>query len=114
MSGRYSLLARFLFLGCDMQIDRMVGDRVLVRVNEKPRSTRSGIVLPDKSLDLQPRFGVAVNVGLLMTPEGLYAPCVNVRDGETLLLPPRGGMEIDCDGDRLMVFDSSDVLAVVK
>ena len=94
----------------------MLGDRVLVRINEQPRLTRSGIVLPDKSVTLQPRFGVVVDVGLLMKPDGSYSPCLNVSHGETVLLPPagRGGMDIDCDGELLTVFDSSDALAVVK
>ena len=91
----------------------MLGDRILVSLNDAPRETRSGIVLPDASAAMQPRFGRVHSVGLLRGDSGDYAPCLRVNVGETVLLPPRGGFEIDADGERLFVFDSSDALAVV-
>lgn len=96
-----------------MQVLRMLGDRILVKLDEAISVTRSGIVLPDKAANLQPRFGTVVDVGLLMKQDGEYSPCLKVQIGEKVILPPKGGMELDVDGDRLFVFDSSDALAVV-
>lgn len=99
-----------------MIIDRILGDRVLVRLLDAPKVTRSGIIIPDRSSHLQPRHGVVESVGFLLTPDGTYKKCLRVELNEIVLLPAhgRGGLEIDADGSRLWVFDSSDLLAVVK
>ena len=98
-----------------MQVDRILGDRVLIRLLGPTKATKSGIVLPDRAASLQPRYGVIVSVGNLLTPNGDYRMCLRVDVGEIVLLPPKGGFEIDSvDGGSLWVFSSDDVLAVVK
>ena len=97
-----------------MQVDRILGDRVLIAPIASSNITKSGIVLPDKAAHLQPKHGVVRGVGLLLTPQGHYKHCLRVEVGEIVLLPPKGGLEIDADGERLVVYDSGDVLAVVK
>lgn len=97
-----------------MQVERILGDRVLIAPITASNITRAGIVLPDQASNLQPKHGVVRDVGLLLTPEGKYQKCLRVDVGETVLLPPKGGLEIDADGERLVVYDSGSVLAVVK
>ena len=98
-----------------MQVDRILGDRVLIRLLSQTKATKSGIVLPDRAASLQPRYGVIVSVGSLLTPHGDYSMCLRVDVGELVLLPPKGGFEIDsADAGSLWVFSADDVLAVVK
>lgn len=95
-----------------MQISRILGDRVLVSLISSTNTTRAGIVLPDRAAHLQPKHGIVRDVGHLLTTEGEYRPCLRVSPGEIVVLPPKGGMEIDSNGERLFIYDSSDVLAV--
>ena len=97
-----------------MQVDRILGDRVLIAPIPAANITRSGIVLPDRAAHLQPKHGVVIAVGNLLTAAGQYKPCLNVEKGDMVLLPPKGGLEIDADGVRMAIYDSSDVLATLK
>lgn len=96
-----------------MEISRILGDRVLVSLLDSPKATRSGVAIPDWVSRLEPKRGIVRDVGSLLTPEGKYKKCVRAVPGETVLLRPNGGMEIDADGERLFVYEADDVLAVV-
>lgn len=98
-----------------MKVERILGDRVLVQLLDSRKTTRTGIVLPDRAESQQPRHGIVRSVGSLLTPDGKYEKCLRVDVGEIVLLPPGGkaGLEIDSDGELLWVYDSASVLAVL-
>ena len=99
-----------------MKVKHVLGDRVMVRLLDCTKTTRGGIVLPDRSEQLQPRHGIVESVGCLLTPEGVYQKCVRVDIGDIVLLPPGGkaGLEIDSDGERKWFYESSSVMAVLE
>lgn len=97
-----------------MIVDRILGDRVLLKLSEAPKMTKSGIALPDRASHLQPRHGIVQAVGYVPSESAGYRPCLPINAGEMVVVPPKGGLELDVGGDRQWVFDAIDILAVVK
>lgn len=106
-------------------------DRILVKPIEETRS-KGGIVLPDAA-QKKPERGVVVAVGPGMqamegnlaylwtfddtvTPWALKAPrvAVSLRVGQTVLFGRYSGAEVDVDGERLLLMQEGDVLAVIE
>uniref|UniRef100_A0A6U3EKX3 10 kDa chaperonin n=1 Tax=Entomoneis paludosa TaxID=265537 RepID=A0A6U3EKX3_9STRA len=86
-----------------------LGDRVLVRRAPKETQTASGIILPaDTTKDPNEGTVIAVGPGNVDMTGVLHA--VNVKEGDTVLLPEYGGTKVKIDDEEVFLFRESDIL----
>jgi len=86
-----------------------LGDRVLVRRAPKETQTASGIFLPaDKTKDPNEGTVVAVGPGEKDVAGTLHA--VNVKAGDTILLPEYGGVKVKIGEEELFLFREQEIL----
>lgn len=80
-----------------------LGDRVLVEIEAAPETTKSGLYLVSRSPDMAPKRGLVLAVG---------SECTSVAKGDTVLLRPRTGVEIEVkDSEKeYLVIDTELVL----
>ncbi|XWS52663.1 hypothetical protein CRYUN_Cryun11dG0090300 [Craigia yunnanensis] len=78
-------------------------NRILVEKIIPPSKTNSGILLPEKTPKLNSGKVVAVGPGAL-DRDGKLIP-VNLKEGDTVLLPEYGGTEVKL-GEKELVFFS--------
>jgi chaperonin GroES len=78
-------------------------DRILVRPTQKPTKTPGGIVLPEIAQD-KPTQGTVLAVG----PDNKH-----VTKGDVVLFSAYAGMQLDFDGQPLLILKPDDVAATV-
>ena len=79
----------------------------------KETQTKSGIVLPEKSIGkILNATVVAVGPGT-RTNTGEFVPC-SVKEGDKVLLPEYGGNKIEIDNKEYYLFRDSDILGKWK
>jgi chaperonin GroES len=87
-----------------------IGDRVLIQPTETPRTTPSGLHIPETVKDDDEvdrvRYGVVVAVGVLVPS---YSPEV----GDRVAYNARAGYQTEQNGARFVILEQEDVLAVV-
>lgn len=89
-----------------------VGDKIIVKRSD-PEDKVGSIVLPDGAKE-KPRRGKVMAVGEgRRLPNGQLQP-VDVKKGDTIYFQSYAGMEIQVDGEKLLVMKEEDVLAVVE
>lgn len=90
---------------------RMLGDRVLVRVDEPSRVSEGGVVIPDQ-VHLPVRSGTVVSVG----PGRINGKGVRVlppvQPGDRVVFSRFTGEPLDLEGVPHCVLDGKEVLAV--
>ncbi len=84
---------------------RPVGERALVKVEEREEKTVSGIVLPDTARD-KPQTARVVAVGDF-EDEG-------VKEGDLVVFARFAGTEMKLDGEDYLVLDAEALLGVVE
>ena len=82
-----------------------VGERALVRPEEREEKTESGIVLPDTARD-KPQTARVVAVGDLENGK--------VKEGDLVVFARYAGTEIELDGTKHLILGSDDLLGVVQ
>lgn len=88
-----------------------LGSRVLVRRIESEDKTPGGIVLPDNAKEKSSRGVVlAVGPGRLLD-DGSYLR-IRLEAGDVVMFAQYAGTEIDDDGQKLLLIDAGDCLAV--
>jgi chaperonin GroES len=89
-----------------------LGDNVVVRRIDAPRSTLAGIVLPDALKDsAQHGRVIAVGDGHRL-PDGSRLPS-QVREGDRVLFPHFAGIEVAVSGEELLIMSEDEILAIV-
>ena len=92
---------------------KLLGDRLIVKAIEEEETTASGIVLPDTAKE-KPQRGKVLAVGDGKWDEdGEKRIPLDVSEGDEVLYSKYGGMDIQVEGDDLLVLRESDVLAKV-
>ncbi|KAI8538217.1 hypothetical protein RHMOL_Rhmol09G0085500 [Rhododendron molle] len=86
-------------------------NRVLVEKISPPAKTTAGILLPEKSTKLNSGKVVAVGPGMRDT-SGNHIP-VAVKEGETVLLPDYGGMQVKLDDKEYHLYRDEDILGTL-
>ncbi|KAF5201744.1 10 kDa chaperonin [Thalictrum thalictroides] len=86
-------------------------NRVLVEKIIPPSKTTAGILLPEKTTKLNSGKVVAVGPGA-RDRDGKVIP-VNVKEGDTVLLPEYGGMEIKLGEKEFHLFRDEDILGTL-
>ncbi|MDQ4148952.1 MAG: co-chaperone GroES [Actinomycetota bacterium] len=89
-----------------------LGDRVLVRVEEREESLPSGLVIPDTAKE-KPQEGVVLAVGPGAYHEGNRVP-LDVKTGDRVIFSKYGGTEVKFEGEDLLILSERDILAVVN
>lgn len=84
-----------------------LGNRVLVEVVESEQKTVSGIIIPDSAQEKQQK-GTVVAVG-----KGTESEKMEVKTGDVVLYGKYAGTEIEDDGQKFLILNQSDILAIV-
>jgi chaperonin GroES len=98
--------------------DRLVkplGDRVLLKENQKEEKTASGIIIPDTVAKEDVKTAKVISVGPgLYTQAGSLIP-MNVSVGDEVIMPPyHQGQEIKLNGEKYLLLRESEILMVIK
>ncbi len=89
-----------------------LGAHVVVRPLEPESTTRGGIVLPEQSKD-RSRQGRILSVGDgRLLRDGTRA-AMQVREGDRILFDIYGAIELEINGEQLLVMSEDDILAVL-
>ena len=90
-----------------------LGDKGLVRVNEKKEKSKSGLIIPDTAKE-KPQEGKVVAVGKgKTTDEGKVLP-LDVKAGDTILYGKYSGTEIKLDDVDHLILGQDDILGLVE
>lgn len=109
------------------------GNRLIVRREEPESMTKGGVILPGNAQQKSHR-AVVVDMGVgLFTDDGVWKPILAIRNpcghdsqgeeqlmtsqidvGDVVILATWGGTEIEHDGEKLLIVNADDVLAIEK
>lgn len=81
-----------------------IGDRVTIREAKPEDRTKSGIILPPNTQRSRARTGVVVACGDGVTSKA-FAP------GDTVVLAEYAGMEIEVEGEKLLLISTAELVA---
>ncbi|MBN2663865.1 MAG: co-chaperone GroES [Bacteroidales bacterium] len=81
-----------------------IGERLVVKQTVSETKTNSGIFIPDSAKEKQ-NSGEVVAVGKIEGDE--------IKVGERVLYSKFAGSEIELDGEKLIILEKNDVLAVI-
>lgn len=124
-SSNYIFFSFFLYVLCILRVffssfgkkyswaKRLIPtlNRVLVEKIIPPSKTSAGILLPEKSPQLNSGKVIAVGPGL-RDREGKVIP-VGVKEGDTVLLPEYGGSQIKLDDKEYHLYRDEDILGTL-
>ena len=91
----------------------LLGDKVLVKPNEKIEQTASQIYIPEVAQE-RPNQGKVIQVG-----SGVFAPstgvfvATTVTRGQEVLYPKHAGTEISLDGETFLLLREGDLWGVL-
>lgn len=88
-----------------------ISNHVIIQPLEDDKTTQSGIVLPDNAKE-KPQKGkvVAVGPGKKNEKGDLQQP--QVKEGDTVLFKKYGPDEFEIDGQKYLIGDEDDILAI--
>jgi chaperonin GroES len=89
-----------------------LADRVVVRSLESNEQTRGGLFIPDTAKE-KPQEGEILAVGPGRFDDGKRVP-MEVKVGDKVLFGKYSGTEVMIDGESLLIFRETDVLAVLS
>jgi len=89
---------------------RVLGDRVLVKVDEA-QTTEGGILLPETARE-KPQWGTVVAVGKKTLEDGTEVD-LDVAVGDRVTFAKYGGREVSDGGEDYLVLDSSQIYAKI-
>jgi chaperonin GroES len=91
---------------------RPLGDRVVIKAEERESMTASGIVLPDTAKE-KPQEGKIIAVGPGGRDESGKLTPLDVKAGDRVLFGKWSGTEIKLDGQDYLIMKESDIMGVV-
>ena len=90
-----------------------LGDKVVVKRLDSEDTTAGGIVLPDSAQE-KPQQGRVLSVGDgRLTADGTRVP-IQVKDGDRVVFTSYAGVEINVDGESLLIMREEEILAVLN
>lgn len=84
-----------------------LGTRVVIEVSEAEEKTASGIFIPNTAQE-KPQKGLVVAVG-----KGSKDEAMEVKVGDNVLFGKYSGTELKIDGEKYLIMQQSDILAVL-
>lgn len=89
-----------------------LGTNVVVRRLKAEEKTAGGIVLPEAAQD-KPREGRVLSVGDgRRLANGSHAPH-QIREGDRVVFSSYAGVEVQVDGETMLIMNEEDILAIV-
>lgn len=85
---------------------RPLSDRVIIKRNETATKTAGGIIIPDTAKE-KPGTGTVVAVG-----RGKEGEAMEVVEGDVVMFSKHAGVEIEIDGEELLIMRESEIWAV--
>jgi chaperonin GroES len=90
-----------------------LGANVVVKRLDAEETTAGGIVLPENSRD-KPREGRVLSVGDgRRLADGSRMPH-QVRDGDRVVFASYAGIEVEVDGEAMLIMNEDEILAIVR
>ena len=85
-----------------------LADRVIIKMKENEKKTKSGIILAGASKE-KPQFAEVLEVG-----PGTEKVKMEVKKGDIVVVNKYAGTEVKYEGENLMIVSQSDILAIVE
>ena len=92
---------------------RPLFDRILVKRNEEPTKTKSGLFLPETTKE-KPSEGTVLAVGNGRVADDGKITALTVKVGDQVIFGKYSGTEIKIDGDDRLILKEDDVLGIVE
>ena len=92
---------------------RPINDKLVVKRLEAQEKTAGGIILPDAAKE-KPKEGKVVAVGEGKLLDNGKRAELQVKTDDRVIFSSYAGTEIKVDGEKYLILDESDVLAVVE
>ncbi len=90
---------------------KVLGDRVLVKVDEEQESkTEGGILLPDTARK-KPQRGTVLGVGQGVTLDNGKVLPLDVKVGDRVVFSKYGGTEVKDDAEEYLILNADDIYA---
>ena len=90
-----------------------LGDRLLIRPEDREATTASGLVLPDTAKG-KPQEGTVIAAGSgRVTEDGKTVP-LEINEGDKVLYAKYAGTELRLDDEDLLIVSERDVLAIIN
>ena len=90
-----------------------LGDRLLIRPEDREATTASGLVLPDTAKE-KPQEGTVIAAGSgRVTDDGKTVP-LEINEGDKVLYAKYAGTELRLDDEDLLIVSERDVLAIIN
>lgn len=90
-----------------------LGDRLVVKADEKEEKTASGIFLPDTAQE-KPLQGTVLAAGPGRVLDNGTVQPLEVKAGDKILFGKYSGTEIKLEGESYLILKESEVLGVFK
>jgi chaperonin GroES len=87
-------------------------DRIVVRAAEREQVTKGGILLPETGQE-KPQRGTVVAAGPGRRDDSGSRIDLDIAVGDSVIFGKFGGIEIENDGEKLLIMRESDVFAVL-
>lgn len=91
---------------------KMLGDKVLAKPIDNPKTSKGGIIIPDTIADKAPRKAKVVSVGPGHVDDNGIVHHPGVKEGEIVLFPSHAPSQIKIDGQVYLVLRGADLLGV--
>jgi chaperonin GroES len=91
---------------------RPLFDRILVKRNEEPTKTKSGLFLPETSKE-KPSEGTVLAVGAGRVSDDGKVTALTVAVGDRVVFGKYAGTEIKIDGEDRLILREDDVLGIL-
>ena len=92
---------------------RPLGDRVVVKAQEREQQTSSGIYLPD-TVQEKPQEATVIAVGPGKLLDNGTRAALDVKAGDRVLFSKYAGTEVKQLNEEYMILRESDILAVIE
>jgi len=91
---------------------RPLHDRVIIRRIEEEKTTASGLIIPDSATE-KPSKGEVLAIGKGKTTDAGSVISLEVKVGDTVVFGQYAGLEINSNGESLLVMREDDIVAII-
>ncbi len=91
-----------------------LGDRVLIKTEEKEEKTHSGIIIPDTVDKERPEIGKVIAVGEGKVGDDGNVISMKVKVGNTVLFSKYGPDEVTINDEDYLIVSEGNILAIIK